>query len=73
MEKRFLSKKELATLVGVTIVTISRWMKDGKISYLKIGRRVLFQEQKVLAQLNQYEQKNESNQQPLEVEFSNAA
>ena len=73
MEKRFLSKKELATLVGVTIVTISRWMKDGKISYLKIGRRVLFQEQKVLAQLNQYEQKNESNQQPLEVELSNAA
>ena len=73
MENKFITKKDLAKMLSVTVVTISNWMKEGKIPYFKIGRRVLFQEKKVLAQLNQYEQKNESNQQPLEVESSIAA
>lgn len=58
MESKFLSKKELAHMCGVTIFTISKWMKDGKISYLKIGRKVLFPEKKVLEQLGQFEVQN---------------
>lgn len=43
----YLSKKELQKKLGVSLPTISRWMRDGKIPFLKIGKRVLFDPQKV--------------------------
>ena len=33
-----LNKRDVANLLGFSIPTINRWMKEGKIKYLKIGR-----------------------------------
>lgn len=58
----FVTKKEIAATCKVTIVTVSAWMKSGKIPYLKIGRRVLFDKQKVMNHLvEKYEVNKQSN------------
>jgi excisionase family DNA binding protein len=46
-----MTKKELATLVKTSIPSINRWMKSGKIPYLKVGKKVLFDREKVIEHL----------------------
>lgn len=46
-----MTKKELATLVKTSIPSINRWMKSGKIPYLKVGKKVLFDREKVMEHL----------------------
>lgn len=38
----FLSKKDLSIELGISITTINKMMKENKISFIKIGRRVIF-------------------------------
>lgn len=52
--QKIMSKKETATFCGVSIPTINRWMKDGKLSYIKIGRRVLFSQLQVIDDLQKF-------------------
>jgi excisionase family DNA binding protein len=40
--------KELCKFLGVTEPTIIRWRKKGRIPFMQIGSRVLFQKSKVL-------------------------
>lgn len=41
MGKMYFSKEEACTELLVSLSTVSRWLKEGKISYRKVGRRVL--------------------------------
>ena len=50
-----MSKKETAEFCKVSLATINRWMKDGRLRYLKLGRRVLFNQEHVLADLERHE------------------
>ena len=50
-----------ATLLGIAPMTLKRWVSDGKIGYLKIGKRVFFTEDHLSAYLAQ------SEHQPREV------
>lgn len=43
--------KELCGFLGVTEATIIRWRKKGKIPFMKIGSRILFQKSAVLKSL----------------------
>jgi len=43
MPKRFLTKKELAAYLGLSIFTIDSWVSQKReIPYVKMGKRVLF-------------------------------
>ncbi len=42
--KNYYSKTELAQKLGVSIRTVDNWMSVGKISFTKVGRRVIFSE-----------------------------
>ncbi len=41
---RYLSRKEVATLLKISLVTLTSWINRGKIKAHKIGGRVLFRE-----------------------------
>lgn len=45
--KKYLSPKELADFVGVSIATIYGWTSDRLIPYVKIGRLVRFDPVKI--------------------------
>ncbi len=48
-EKRFLNKKELAGLLGLSIFTIDSWVSQRReIPYVKMGKRVVFDLEDVL-------------------------
>jgi excisionase family DNA binding protein len=38
------SKKEIAEKIGVSQRTVDNWMSEGRLSYSKVGRKVLFSE-----------------------------
>jgi len=43
----YLSRKELAKVLGVTLPTLSSWTKLGKVKAYRIGRRVLYKSSEV--------------------------
>ena len=45
------STKEICAFLGVTEPTIIRWRSKGKIPFLRIGSRILYQKSNVLAAL----------------------
>lgn len=47
LEERLLSKQELADELGVSLVTLSDWMKKG-LPFLRLHRRVYFKKSEVL-------------------------
>lgn len=47
MEKRFLGVRELADYLGIKVGTIYVWVCQKKISYIKVGRLVKFDLQKI--------------------------
>ena len=51
MEKdKLLSSEEICKILKISRVTLYRWIKDGKVESIKIGKRHLFKES-VLEQL----------------------
>lgn len=55
--ERLLSKKELAEELGISLVTLTDWMKKG-LPHLRLQKRVYFKRSEVLAIMEQ--KKNES-------------
>jgi len=47
MNKKFLNIKELSEYLGVTVNTLYAWVNQRKIPYLKMGRLVRFDREKV--------------------------
>ena len=44
----FLTVKEVAKLLGVSLVTIHKWKKDGKLKFHRFGTRIRFQKSEIL-------------------------
>ncbi len=43
-----LRRKDVAKLFSVSLVTVSQWMKDGKLPYHRINSRIFFKKVEVL-------------------------
>lgn len=43
----YLTRRETAEMLRVSLVTLNQWVSDGKIKAYKIGRRVLFRADEV--------------------------
>jgi hypothetical protein len=50
--KKLLSKQELAAELGVSLVTLTDWMKKG-LPYLRLHKRVYFKKSEVLGAMQQ--------------------
>jgi hypothetical protein len=50
--EKLLSKQELAAELGVSLVTLTDWMKKG-LSYLRLHKRVYFKKSEVLGAMQQ--------------------
>jgi excisionase family DNA binding protein len=44
----FLTVKEVAKLLGVSLVTVHKWKKDGKLKFHRFGTRIRFQKSEIL-------------------------
>lgn len=53
-----LNKVQLAKEIGVSQRTISNWMQQRKIPYIKVGGRVLYSLERVLGALDKFEFKS---------------
>ena len=51
-EERLLSKQELSEELGVSLVTLTDWMKKG-LPFLRLHKRVYFKKSEVLAVMRQ--------------------
>jgi hypothetical protein len=51
-EKRLLSKQELATELGVSLITLTEWMNKG-LPFLRLHKRVYFKKSEVLKIMQQ--------------------
>ncbi|WDF70577.1 DNA-binding protein [Sphingobacterium oryzagri] len=51
-EERLVSKQELSAELGVSLITLSDWMKKG-LPFLRLNRRVHFKKSKVLKIMQQ--------------------
>lgn len=47
-EETLLRRKEVAKLLSVSLVTISDWMKTGKLPYHRINTRIFFKKSEVM-------------------------
>ncbi|MDB5156152.1 MAG: hypothetical protein JWR50_859 [Mucilaginibacter sp.] len=59
-DERLLSKQELAAELGVSLVTLTDWMKKG-LPYLRLHKRVYFKKSEVL-QIMQQKTKDKEEQ-----------
>ncbi len=44
----FLTAKQVSKLLGVSLVTIHKWKKDGKLKFHRFGSRIRFQKSEIL-------------------------
>ncbi|MFZ2897968.1 MAG: helix-turn-helix domain-containing protein [Saprospiraceae bacterium] len=50
-----LNKRQAAEFCKVSEATIQRWMEANKVTYIKIGARVLFRKDKLIDDLKKFE------------------
>lgn len=46
-EIRYLTRKELAELLHISLATVHAWVKEGKIKSYRIGTRILFRNDEI--------------------------
>jgi excisionase family DNA binding protein len=44
MQKKYITSREVAELLKISIATVKNWTKENKIPYYKVNKRVLFEE-----------------------------
>lgn len=44
----FLTVKQVARLLGVSLVTVHKWKKDGKLKFHRFGTRIRFRKSEIL-------------------------
>ena len=44
----FITVKEVARLLGISLVTVHKWKKDGKLKFHRFGSRIRFKKSEIL-------------------------
>jgi excisionase family DNA binding protein len=44
----FLTAKQVSKLLGISLVTLHKWKKDGKLKFHRFGTRIRFQKSEIL-------------------------
>ena len=56
------TKKQMSDELDVSLVTLTDWMKKGKIPYMRIGKRVYFKMQEVIDSMANFHHKKGGKQ-----------
>ena len=51
-KEKYITRKETAQILGVSLVTIHSWTKTGLINGYRIGTRIRFKESEIMESLN---------------------
>ncbi|VTP93927.1 helix-turn-helix domain-containing protein [Sphingobacterium daejeonense] len=49
--EKLLTKKEMAAELDISLVSLTDWMKQGRIPYMRMGKRIYFKKQEVVASM----------------------
>jgi len=55
--EKLLTKKEMAEELDISLVSLTDWMKQGRLPYLRMGKRVYFKKDEVLASMKNFHHK----------------
>ena len=56
--KKFLTKKEVAEFLGISVFTVDSWVSERReLSFIRMGRRVMFDVKDVIAWVEQNKSK----------------
>jgi excisionase family DNA binding protein len=67
----YFSKQVAAKKLGVSNRTVDNWMADGKISFTKVGRKVIFSDQDLESLIKNFHKDAFYNQKQYEQKFNN--
>jgi excisionase family DNA binding protein len=67
----YFSKQVAAKKLGVSNRTVDNWMADGKISFTKVGRKVIFSDHDLESLIKNFHQNAFYYQKQYEQKFSN--
>jgi len=55
--EKLLTKKEMADELDISLVSLTDWMKQGKIPYMRMGKRIYFQKNEVVNSMANFNHK----------------
>lgn len=56
--EKLLTKREMADELDISLVSLTEWMKQGRIPYLRMGKRIYFKKQEVVASMAAFNRNN---------------
>lgn len=51
---KLLTKKEMADELDISLVSLTEWMKQGRIPYRRMGKRIYFNKEDVIASMTNF-------------------
>lgn len=54
--EKLLTKREMADELDISLVSLTEWMKQGRVPYLRMGKRVYFKKKEVVASMSNFNQ-----------------
>lgn len=51
---KLLTKKEMADELDISLVSLTEWMKQGRIPYRRMGKRIYFNKEDVVASMTNF-------------------
>jgi excisionase family DNA binding protein len=57
LSEKLLTKKEMADELDISLVSLTEWMKQGRIPYLRMGKRIYFKKKEVVNSMANFNNK----------------
>ncbi|WP_313513694.1 helix-turn-helix domain-containing protein [Sphingobacterium sp.] len=54
--EKLLTKREMADELDISLVSLTEWMKQGRIPYMRMGKRIYFKKNEVVASMAGFNQ-----------------
>lgn len=54
--EKLLTKREMADELDISLVSLTEWMKQGRIPYMRMGKRIYFKKNEVIASMAGFNQ-----------------
>jgi excisionase family DNA binding protein len=55
--EKLLTKREMADELDISLVSLTEWMKQGKIPYMRMGKRIYFKKNEVVNSMANFNHK----------------
>lgn len=62
VSEKLLTKREMADELDISLVSLTDWMKQGRIPYLRMGKRIYFKKQEVVNSMANFHHKKGGKQ-----------